>query len=78
MSSFPYEEIKWGADISFEFLKTGSQFLGIGLETPPSFFRNQFLEAIPKHSFYKNSIDLNSLCLSSVQFAVLSLCEVLA
>jgi hypothetical protein len=38
--------------MSFEFLKTGSQLLEIGLQTPrPSFLRNQFLETIAKNQF---------------------------
>jgi hypothetical protein len=38
------EQIKWGAHMSFQFLKPDSQLLGTGLQIPsPSFFRNQFL-----------------------------------
>jgi hypothetical protein len=31
ISSFPYEQIKWRADMSFEFLKAKNQFLETGL-----------------------------------------------
>jgi hypothetical protein len=44
------EQIKWGAHISFLFLKTVSQLLETGLQThPPNFFRNWFLCANTKN-----------------------------
>jgi hypothetical protein len=39
--------------MSFEFINTDYQILGISPQTPPpNFFRNQFLEAIAKNHFF--------------------------
>jgi hypothetical protein len=36
----------------FKFLKTDSRLLETGIQTPhPVFYRNQFLEVIPKNQF---------------------------
>jgi hypothetical protein len=48
---------------SFQFLKTDSQLLETGLETPPAnfFLEISFYELLLKSSFYKNSMDSISL-----------------
>jgi hypothetical protein len=52
--------------MSFEFLKTHSQLLETGLQTPiPSFLETSFPELLLKTSFYKNSIYANTAYYSS-------------
>lgn len=46
-SYFYYEQIKWGMNMSFKFLKITKQFLETGLQVIS--FRNQFLKIIAKN-----------------------------